>query len=180
MRRGTATDRLAGWLAIVTVAVSGGCSSVDMSSSNANDPAEQAQFFITSFGAIGLGIGTTAFFTVDPATGHPLSDRREISLAIARGSGPFVTDLAHWLELPPRLMATLGETLRAARPVLEPALDAPITVRSFESLLGVALCRQPQLRYHAWKRFPCERLAPLHSLPVAPDSLVPPGDPAPG
>jgi len=163
--------------AVVACATLTSCSSVDLSdvSGGGNDPSnETAGLLMTTFGGLGLGIGTTALFTVDDATGRPLEDRREISLAIARGAGPFVTDLAQWLELPPSLLPVLGLALREARPVLGPALEADISVASFQTLLGVALCRDPKLRFHAWRRFDCEALAPLHALPVPPESLLAP------
>jgi|GEM_PF-2979113 len=150
-----------------------GCGGVDLSS-DGNDPIIEANTFAFSFAGLGLSIGTTAFFTEgDEATGRPLGERREISLAIARGSGPFVTDLAAWLELPPKLLPDLGEALRDARPVLEEALSSELSVKAFESLLGVALCRHPRIRYHAWRRFDCEREAPLHTLSVPPATLEP-------
>lgn len=157
----------------VAVACLSACAGVDFSS-EANDPIIEANTFVSSFASIGLSIGTTAFFTEgEVATGQSLGERREIALAIARGSGPFVTDLAQWLELPPALLPDLGVALRDARPVLHQALSSPLTVKAFESLLGVALCRHPRIRYHAWRRFPCEQLAPLHALLVPPESLAP-------
>jgi hypothetical protein len=139
------------------------CGSLDVSSDNDSPLGRTA--VISSAVGLALSFGTTGLITGGNAAGHALESRREVSTAIARGSGPFVTDLAAWLELPDALVPVLGGALRDARPILEPALDEPITVESFSILLGIAVCKEPKLRYHAWKRFNCERLVPLARLP---------------
>lgn len=47
---------------------------------------------------------------------------RGIRLALVRGEGPFVLDVADNLGLPPTLLPLLGQTLRGARKTLEPHL----------------------------------------------------------
>lgn len=53
--------------------------------------------------------------------------RQAIRVAVVRGDGPFVRDLAQALELPAALIPALGEVLQDARPGLEPILieDGP-------------------------------------------------------
>lgn len=136
-------------------------------SSDVDDPlGESSLMSIAS--SLALGAGFAGLFTEPVPTGQALMNRREIALAIARGQGPFVTDLAAWLGLPEALLPALGRALREARPVLEPALSEEISVEGFQTLVGVALCRDRELRYHAWRRFQCERLVPRETLSRSP------------
>ncbi len=151
--------------ALVTLQALGACGSSELST----DDEALGGSAISSGVAGSLAFITTGLLTGGDTAGRALESRREIALAIARGSGPFVTDLAAWLELPPALLPELGQALRAGRPVLEPALAQPIAVDAFERLIGIALCKHPPIRYHAWKRFNCEALSPLSRLPAPPD-----------
>lgn len=157
------------WSLLIVVVLAaqalGACGSSDLST----DDEALGGTAISSGVAASLGFITTGFLTGGDTAGRALESRREIALAIARGNGPFVTDLAAWLELPPALLPELGQALREARPVLDPAMAQPIAVDAFERLVGIALCRHPPIRYHAWKRFNCEALAPLSRLPAPPD-----------
>jgi len=144
-----------------------GCAELDVSDTSKDNDARAAAFSTGS--AAALGIGLVALLTERGGTGEPVSGRRDIALAIARGQGPFVSDLAGWLELPESMLPALGECLREARPVLEAALSDSLSQKSFETLIGVALCRDERLRYHAWKRYDCARIAPLSTL-TEPDS----------
>jgi len=51
--------------------------------------------------------------------------RQEVRVAVVRGDGPFVRDLAEGLALPEPLIAPLGEALRAHRAALEAPLAEP-------------------------------------------------------
>lgn len=138
-------------------------------SSDVDDPLGESSILSVA-SSVALGAGFAGLFTRRPGTGEAVLYRREIALSIARGQGPFVTDLAAWLALPEPLVTELGRVLREARPVLEPALSEEISVEGFQTLIGVALCRDPVLRYHAWRRFHCERLVPWETVQVAPPS----------
>ncbi len=145
-----------------------GCSRMfDASSSESGNAVDDTLALVSSLGSIATSVGTTGMAIDSARTGHALEQRREIKVAIARGQGPFVTDLAAWLALPDAMVPALGKALRDARPVLEPALSTDLTEHAFELLLGVALCSDPTLRYHAWRRFDCMRLAPL-AAPTSP------------
>jgi hypothetical protein len=164
--------RLALGAALACTVAHARCSSADLMSSDGDGDVSGAAALSSGLG-LTLGFFVSGLFTEGDAAGRALESRRELSLAIARGSGPFVTDLAAWLELPPALLPELGQALRDARTALEPALAKPISLQSFETLIGVALCKSPPIRYHAWKRFNCERLVPLSRL------SQPPADPTP-
>lgn len=139
------------------------CGTLDVTS-DADSPLGRTVLISAGIG-LALSFGTLELITGDRSpVGHALEHRREVAIAIARGKGPFVTDLAAWLQLPASLVPKLGEVLRRARDVLGEALAEPIAVETFEILLGVALCGDPTLRYHAWKRFECERLVPMRTL----------------
>lgn len=136
-------------------------------SSDVDDPLGESSILSVA-SSVALGAGFAGLFTRRPGTGEAVLYRREIALSIARGQGPFVSDLAAWLSLPEPLLPELGRVLREARPVLEPALSEEISVEGFQTLIGVALCKDPVLRYHAWRRFQCERLVPWHMLEADP------------
>jgi len=48
-----------------------------------------------------------------------------LRVALARGTGPFVSDLAHTLELDSTSVLSLGERLRSHRPTIDPILTEP-------------------------------------------------------
>lgn len=148
--------------AVTTASLLGACAELEPTT-DMDEPLGEASI-LSIASSLALGAGFAGLFTRRPGNGEAVLYRREIALSIARGQGPFVTDLAAWLALPESLVPELGRVLREARPVLEPALSEEISVESFQTLLGVALCRDPVLRYHAWRRFHCERLAPWGSL----------------
>ena len=136
-------------------------SSSDSSSSDSGNPVDDTMVLLSSLGSLASSVGTTGMLIDDKSTGRALRNRREIAVAIARGQGPFVTDLAQWLQLPDAMLPALGKALRDARPVFDEALSSELTERAFALLVGVTLCSDPTLRYHAWRRFDCDRMAPL-------------------
>ena len=92
---------------------------------------------VTSDGKILEGLGLTVVggallvgaysIYADDVSKLDLEDERpEIRLALARGDGVFVTDLASALHLPPRDVPCLGRTLQAARPVLTRSMAQPL------------------------------------------------------
>jgi len=83
-------------------------------------------------GAVLLGLSVTATVVVLTEDGgddfsYLQKHQQEVRIALARGDGPFVSDLAERLTLPAALVPHLGEVLRAARPALEPPVaDGPV------------------------------------------------------
>lgn len=109
---------------------------------------------------VGGGVSTTgAVLGLDMSDGDDdfwLSDRREIEVALARGNGTWVDDVATRLALPAGLVPRLGAALQRQRPYLLGVLaPGPLTTRDWISAVGAAACCDPWLRAFAEPRIGC-------------------------
>lgn len=107
-------------------------------------------------GALLLGattiVGLVLINQAEPVA-YTTRHERGIRLALTRGEGPFILDVADNLRLPRELLPTLGMTLRNARPSLEPhlvAADPEVGLtrddgRRFAESLARALMAEPAL-----------------------------------
>lgn len=149
----TVTSR---WVLALACLVLGACSNLDVSDLNN----VSVRLALVTGSSAGVTAGAVSAASRDPDPGPMIADRRALATDLARGDGPWVNDLAAWLALPQGLVPQLGKTLREARPVLAEALAEPLSESAFRTLLGVTLCRDEALRFHAWRRFDCAKLAP--------------------
>lgn len=107
-------------------------------------------------GALLLGattiVGLVLINKAEPVA-YTTRHERGIRMALTRGEGPFILDIADNLRLPRELLPTLGMTLKNARPSLEPHLvaDDPVVGltkedgRRFAENLARALMAEPAL-----------------------------------
>lgn len=83
--------------------------------------------------------------------------RQEVRVALSRGQGAFVRDVAHALALPDGLVEPLGAALRAHRGALEAALTEPRPIAREQALRFIAALREalasdPRLLEHTRTR----------------------------
>ncbi|MCC6622875.1 MAG: hypothetical protein IT385_16570 [Deltaproteobacteria bacterium] len=117
-------------------ALSGGClgggellSTTLIGSTSPEEESEDGDNALLITGAILLGIsvvGTVVALTAEDGGDFSYLERhqQEVRIALARGDGPFVADLAQTLALPAPLVPHLGAVVRAARPALEPSVGS--------------------------------------------------------
>lgn len=117
---------------------------VQSSSPHASD--EEAGWLVLGVGAGLLAVSATTAVVSEGAMSAYL-DRHcdDVELALARGSGPFVSDVADRLGAGEADLAAIGEALRAARPVLHERLRAagPGRDRDFWLAVHDALLASP-------------------------------------
>lgn len=133
----TRAPRRPGVLAITLVGLGGapaltGClgggeifSTTLMASTSPDEDSEDGDNALLITGAVLLGlsiVGTVVALTADDGGefSYLQEHQQEVRIALARGDGPFVADLAQSLALPGSLVPHLGAVIRAARPALEP------------------------------------------------------------
>jgi hypothetical protein len=114
----------------------------------------------------GLGLLSTtggAITTEQTAQGPPsthLAERRAIEIALARGQGDWIGDLADELGLPDGMVGHLGGVLKAHREPLSRLLeDEELEVDDWERRLGQILCCDEWLYPFAYRRFRCRPAA---------------------
>jgi hypothetical protein len=86
-----------------------------------------------------------------------LENRREIAIALARGRGSYVDDLADELGLPEGMVAHLGAVLKARRDRLAPRLEDKVLRDDWERWLADELCCDPWIRPFASSSHGCTR-----------------------
>jgi len=89
------------------------------------DSSDTDSLLITGAVALGLTVVATLVVVTSDDGGdfsYLREHQQEVRVAIARGDGPFVSDLGQRLGLPSPLLPHLGDVLQAARPALEPPL----------------------------------------------------------
>ncbi|MFO0750716.1 MAG: hypothetical protein U1F43_34360 [Myxococcota bacterium] len=156
--------RFAGFLA-VALSLSIGCggeellttttttgSGTSKSDGNGSDGSDTNALLITGAVVLGLSVAATVIaLTADDDSSFSYLERhqQEVRVALARGDGPFVGDVAQRLGLPAPLIPHLGRVLRRARPDLEPELAGghidKARARAFARALVAALASDPLL-----------------------------------
>lgn len=118
------------------------------------DNSSSAGLFILT-GALLLGattiVGILLLNRSEPVA-YTTRHERGIRLALTRGEGPFVLDVADNLRLPRDLLPTLGEALRRARSDLEPHLIAVDPERGFTTEDGRLFAEKLARALHAEPR----------------------------
>lgn len=156
--------RLLPWLlaASTTIACDGGILEITSTSAlmqtsspeddNSSDADGSEALLITGAVLIGISVvGTVVAFTAsdDDSFSYLERHQQEVRVALAKGDGAFVTDIAQSLKLPHALVSHLGEVLHAARPELEPSLaETRIDrerARAFSKAMVSAIASDPVL-----------------------------------
>lgn len=151
----------------IFIALALGCSSNGVLSGGSDeDEAAAAVLGLTTLGTTTTTGGLLTTNELSPSTPSLwLADRRNIEIAIARGHGSWIDDLADELALPEGLVPHLGAALRRHHGPLSQALREPLHTSRWERLLGAALCCDPWVRPFASRRFGCH---PGEALECAP------------
>lgn len=111
-------------------------------------------WFIASMVLLGItavGLATQSVIALASADGYLDRHGREVQLALARGEGAFVDDVAAALHVPAALTPRVGAALRGARSALEEALGrasgagADGRAPAFFGAVGRALAADPVL-----------------------------------
>lgn len=144
-------------LAVATACSSSSSSGITSSSNGSDDETAIAALLTTAVGALSTTGGVLTTVNSDsPPPSIWLANRRQIRIAIARGHGLWVDDLAAELGLPEGLVRYLGEALKRNQKTLSAVLvREPLRVDDWERTLGDVLCCDPWLHPFARARFEC-------------------------
>lgn len=154
-------------LTLASVLCALGCSSNGvLSGGSEDDQAAAAMLGLTALGTTTTTGGLVTTNELSPSTPSLwLADRRNIEIAIARGHGGWIDDLADELALPEGLVPHLGAALRRQHGTLSTALREPLHTARWERLLGAALCCDAWVRPFASRRFGCHPEEALECSP---------------
>ncbi|MCC6622461.1 MAG: hypothetical protein IT385_14450 [Deltaproteobacteria bacterium] len=127
-------------------ATSGGTSGDDGDGSEMSEGDRTAWLVVFVLLGVTTVGGLVAWTVSDEEMSYLDQHRQDIRVALARGDGPFVRDVAAGLRLPPELVPALGEALRAHRASIEPALAGEeVAPAGFARALDRAVRADPRL-----------------------------------
>lgn len=147
-------------LTIASLLMAVGCGSSSNGSITSTSSDEDVAIGVLVSTGLGL-LSTTggAIITDETDQGPPsarIQDRRAIEIALARGHGAWIADLADEIRLPEGLVGHLGAALKANRAPLSALLaDPELEVGTWRRRLADALCCDRWLYPFAHRRFRC-------------------------